>query len=130
MTEEKNKTIRVCHGTGCLSSKSDKVTDKFKDLDHDNDVEICGCHGFCSQGPIVMVDDVFYANVEETHVDRIVLDHLKGGEPVEKYLYQCFREDKIITNYDQIPFYSKQTRIVLANCGFINPEKIDDYFAS
>lgn len=121
------KTIRVCKGTGCISSKADQVKDKFDELTSDHDVEISGCHGFCSQGPIVMVDDIFYANVEESLVGTIVDRHLTNDVPVDSLFYRLPTTEVPIAKYQDIPFYNKQTRIVLANCGSINPEKIDDY---
>lgn len=121
------KTIRVCKGTGCISSKADQVKDKFDELTSDHDVEISGCHGFCSQGPIVMVDDIFYANVKESLVGTIVDRHLTNDVPVDSLFYRLPTTEVPIAKYQDIPFYNKQTRIVLANCGSINPEKIDDY---
>jgi NADH:ubiquinone oxidoreductase subunit F (NADH-binding)/(2Fe-2S) ferredoxin len=90
-------------------------------------VEISGCHGFCSQGPIVVIDDVFYSKLKEDSVSAIVENHLKNGNPVNEFFYKSPVTNESIAEYTNIPFYSKQTRIVLANCGNINPEKIDDY---
>ncbi|MCE7735750.1 MAG: NADH-quinone oxidoreductase subunit NuoF [Candidatus Heimdallarchaeota archaeon] len=122
-----NKTIRICMGTGCISSKADEVKDKFDELAEDHDVEISGCHGFCSQGPIVVVDDVFYSKVQNNLVGTIIDSHLTQDIPVNSLFYKSPLTNLAIAKYRDIPFYSKQTRIVLANCGNINPEKIDEY---
>lgn len=121
------KTVRVCMGTGCISSKADQVLEKFEVLTKEHDVELSGCHGFCSQGPIVVVDDIFYAKVEENLVGTIVDKHLTEDITVDSLFYKSPITEIPIAKYQDIPFYNKQTRIVLANCGNINPEKIDDY---
>ncbi len=125
------KQIRVCGGTGCLSAHSDKVRDKFVELLPDTeitfDVKLTGCRGFCSQGPVVMVDDTFYTNVSVDSVEKIVEKHIKNDEIVEELLYSMPHSDSKVSNFIDIPFYSKQKRLILANCGIIDPDKIDDY---
>lgn len=122
-----NKTIRICMGTGCISSKADEVKYKFDELAEDHNVEISGCHGFCSQGPIVVVDDIFYSKVQDNLVGTIIDSHLTQDIPVNSLFYKSPLTNLAISKYRDIPFYNKQTRIVLANCGNINPEKIDEY---
>ncbi|MHA2098569.1 MAG: NADH-ubiquinone oxidoreductase-F iron-sulfur binding region domain-containing protein [Candidatus Kariarchaeaceae archaeon] len=123
------KSVRICMGTGCISSKADQVKDKFDELANEHNIEISGCHGFCSQGPIVVVDDTFYSKVEENSVVPIVNEHLINNTPVTDLFYKSPTLELPIEKYQDIPFYKKQTRIVLANCGTIDPEKIDDYIA-
>jgi len=88
-----------------------------------------GCHGFCSQGPIVVIkpEDVFYPQVDSSQVKRIVHEHLAQDNIVEDYLFFDPVSNKKIPHYQDIGFYRKQTRIVLRNCGSIEPEKIEDY---
>ena len=121
------KTVRICMGTGCISSKADEVKNKFDELSEDHDIEISGCHGFCSQGPIVVVDDIFYSKVKEKTVGAIVDNHLINDIPVKDLFYKSPLTDLSIAKYQDIPFYNKQNRIILGNCGTINPEKIDEY---
>ncbi|MHA2104460.1 MAG: NADH-ubiquinone oxidoreductase-F iron-sulfur binding region domain-containing protein [Candidatus Hodarchaeales archaeon] len=123
------KKIRICEGTGCIASKSDLVTKKFKETVTEHDVEITGCHGLCSQGPIVMVEDVFYTKVEEESVKLIVDNHVIDDIPLKEFFYKSPITNESIAKYEDIPFYNKQKRVILANCGKINPEKIDDYKA-
>ncbi|MCY3412176.1 MAG: NADH-quinone oxidoreductase subunit NuoF [Candidatus Heimdallarchaeota archaeon] len=119
--------IRICHGTGCLSSQADKVKDQFDELGHK--AEITGCHGFCSQGPIVTIDEVFYPNVKERDVKQIVEKHLGENELVDRLFYKHPITREKIAGYNDIPFYARQHRLILANCGHIDPENIDDYLA-
>ncbi len=88
-----------------------------------------GCHGFCSQGPIVVVkpEDVFYPRIEPSQVERIVQEHLVQGNIIDDFLFTDPVTKKKIPHYQDISFYKKQKRIVLRNCGSIEPEKIEDY---
>ncbi|GAH95959.1 unnamed protein product, partial [marine sediment metagenome] len=87
------------------------------------------CHGFCQQGPIVVVEPegIFYAKVTVDDVPEIVQSHLRDGKPVARLFYHDPISDEAIPCYKDITFYSQQQRIVLRNCGHINPERIDDY---
>ncbi len=127
--------ILVCQGTGCVSSGSIKITDelrkeiKAQGLDDRIEIKLTGCHGFCERGPIVIVEpeSIFYCEVKLKDVPEIVESHLKGGVPVERLFYKDPKTKKAIPRYQDIDFYSKQQRIVLRNCGHINPENIEDY---
>ncbi|MHC4247763.1 MAG: NADH-ubiquinone oxidoreductase-F iron-sulfur binding region domain-containing protein [Planctomycetota bacterium] len=133
--------IVVCGGTGCRSAGSMKLAEAFKEriesrkLDCDVSLKLCGCHGFCQQGPVVVVEPlgVFYREVGlgdvERDVDDIIEMTVSGGEPVERLLYTNPATGECIAQYDEIPFYSMQTRIVLSNNGKIDPESIEDYIA-
>jgi len=134
-TNEGKHTVLVCQGTGCVSSGSMKITDELRNeitaqgLDDKVDIKLTGCHGFCERGPIVIVEpeSVFYCEVKLKDVTEIVESHLKNGVPVERLFYKDPATKKAIPRYPDIDFYSKQQRIVLRNCGHINPENIDDY---
>jgi len=130
--------ILVCQSTGCESSKSDKITQalesQIKQLGMSKNVEVkfTGCHGFCQQGPIVVVEPegVFYTQVKEEDVPEILKSHIEEGKYVERLFYHNPVTGEAIPLYKDVPFYSRQQRLILRNCGHINPEKIDDYLAT
>ncbi len=132
------RSILVCQGTGCVSSRSIHIAEGLKKeiaahgLSDSVEVKPTGCHGFCERGPIVIVEPecVFYGNVKEKDVPEIVESHLKNNTPVERLFYKDPATKKPIACYTDIDFYKKQQRIVLRNCGHINPENIDDYIAA
>jgi NADH-quinone oxidoreductase subunit F/NADP-reducing hydrogenase subunit HndC len=131
------RTVLVCRGTGCTSSRSEEI---LAALEHEVKqagltnvkVDFTGCHGFCQQGPIVVVEPegIFYAYVKVEDATEIVYSHLKEGKPVERLFYRDPVTNEAIPTYQEINFYKKQTRLILRNCGHINPEKIDDYIAT
>jgi len=130
--------ILVCQSTGCESSKSDKITQaletQIKQLELSKNVQVkfTGCHGFCQQGPIVIVEPegVFYTQVKEQDVPEILKSHIVDGKYVERLFYHNPVTGEAISLYKDVPFYSRQQRLILRNCGHINPEKIDDYLAT
>lgn len=125
--------IYICAGTGCISSRSRKVANRLRsELSSKNvDAEICltGCHGFCEQGPIFIIEPegIFYCRVQEDDVPEIVEKSLQKGEIIERLLYKDPTTQEPIKNYQEIGFYKLQNRVVLGNCGHIDPENIDDY---
>ncbi len=129
------KTILICKGTGCISSKANEIFDEFTKqvqlfgLNNDVGVDFTGCHGFCAQGPIVIVEPegIMYAQVKIPFIEKIVSSHLKEGKLLDEYFYIEPKTNTRIARYNDIPFYSKQTRMILGKCGHINPERIDDY---
>ncbi|PKM95400.1 MAG: NADH-quinone oxidoreductase subunit NuoF [Firmicutes bacterium HGW-Firmicutes-1] len=129
--------ILVCGGTGCMASESEKVIKNLglilKAREYAEDVKIVktGCFGFCEQGPIVKIepDDVFYVRVSPKDAKEIIDEHVIKGRIVERLLYQAPDEDKKINKQEDMPFYKKQFRIALRNCGLINPEDIYEYIA-
>jgi len=132
--KEKQNKVFICTGTGCVLSGSEKVKSAFKEefkkrKISEIDIVQTGCHGFCQQGPIVVIqpEGVFYPRISAENVPRIVEEHLIGGEVVEDLLYEDSQTGKKIPLYKDINFYQKQNRIVLRNCGQIDPEEIDDY---
>jgi NADH:ubiquinone oxidoreductase subunit F (NADH-binding)/(2Fe-2S) ferredoxin len=132
--EENKRSIHICRGTGCESSKSSQIQAAFMEELKDTDVEIklTGCHGMCQQGPIIIVEpeDIFYTNATERDVLKIVESHIKNGEIVDKLVYKDPSTKEKINTYHDIPFYKRQKRLVLRNCGQINPEDIDDSLAT
>jgi NADH:ubiquinone oxidoreductase subunit F (NADH-binding)/(2Fe-2S) ferredoxin/NAD-dependent dihydropyrimidine dehydrogenase PreA subunit len=90
-----------------------------------------GCHGMCEMGPIVVIypEGAFYCRVAPEDVPEIVEEHLYKGRLVERLLYTVPSEMMKVPHYKDIPFYSKQQRVVLRNCGYINPEHIEEYIA-
>ena len=132
-----HRKVLVCQGTGCTSSRSEEIR---RALEHevnqaglsDVEVDFTGCHGFCQQGPIVVVEPegIFYTHVKPEDAAEIVYSHLKEGKRVERLFYRDPVTDEAIPTYQEIKFYKKQTRLILRNCGHINPERIEDYIAA
>lgn len=131
------KEILVCAGTGCISSKSGEFVEALKEelakheLTEKINIVKTGYFGLCAQGPIVIIypEAVFYHQVQPKHAKKIVSDHLVKGKLVEKLLYHDNETKEIINKLMDTPFYHKQKRVALRNCGRINPEKIEEYIA-
>jgi len=98
---------------------------------NDAEVDFTGCHGFCEQGPNVVIEPegIFYTHVQAEDAAEIVTSHLRDGKPVERLFYHDLMTGQAIPQYSEINFYKKQQRVILRNCGQINPEKIDHYIA-
>ena len=90
-----------------------------------------GCRGFCAEGPIVTVypDNLLYCQVKPEDVPELVEETLVKGRVVKRLAYQEPASRTALPRYEEIPFYSKQVRIALRNCGLINPDSIDEYIA-
>jgi len=129
--------LLVCGGTGCRASASDSIIEKFKTeiaangLENDVQVIMTGCFGFCEKGPIVKVlpDNTFYTQVKPEDVTEIIAEHVIKGRKVNRLLYIDPSNKEQISDSKQMGFYRKQIRIALRNCGFINPENVDEYIA-
>ena len=136
--ESDKKEILICGGTGCTSSKSFELLDELNKyikefgLEDRVTAEITGCFGFCEKGPIVKVfpDDVFYVHVMPKDAKDLIETHFVKGELLKRLLYNMPGTDEVVPKQEDIPFYKKQMRIALRNCGLINPEKIEQYFAN
>ena len=132
-----HKWIAVCMGTGCTSSASEELGEALcQELDRHNlngqvEVRRTGCFGFCEQGPIVVVypGETFYTRVKPSDVKAIIEEHVLGGRLVERLLYRDPATNAIADSWHKMAFYAKQKRIVLHNCGIIDPENIDHYLA-
>ena len=130
--------VLICGGTGCTSSGSNKIIDAFNaniaanGLEEEIKVVQTGCFGLCALGPVVIVhpDGTFYSRVEESDVAEIVSEHLLKGRIVDRLVYKDGAEDvKGNVALSDTAFYKTQNRVVLRNCGVINPESIDEYIA-
>lgn len=132
------KQVLVCGGTGCTSSGSKKVIAALEESLKENGIEDVlvvrtGCFGLCALGPIMIVypEGSFYSQVTPDEVPEIVSTHLvPGGHPVNKYLYaETVHTDGSSIPLSETPFYKKQMRIALRNCGVIDPENIEEAIA-
>ena len=129
--------VLVCGGTGCTSSGSAKVIDALKaeleknGLTEEVQVIKTGCFGLCAVGPIMIVypEGSFYSRVQAENIPEIVTEHLLKGRPVKRLLYKETVTEDMIKSLNHTPFYAKQKRVALRNCGVINPENIDEYIA-
>ncbi len=137
----------VCAGTGCIAGGSMNVYAELKRLISEKGIEVdvellfegqesaagpatSGCHGFCQMGPLVRVEPkgTFYTKVKASDVPEIITATLDEDTVVERLLYKKPDGSRAETEHD-VPFYNRQTRIVLAGCGTIDPEDIRNYFA-
>ena len=123
-------SLLCCGGTGRIV---ERLREEIAAAGMDNDVQVVvtGCFGFCEQGPIVKVipDNTFYTNVKPEDAEEIVKEHVVKGRKVTRLLYEDPDTKKHISDSKHMGFYQKQLRIALRNCGFINPENIDEYIA-
>ena len=132
--ESGKRAVVLCGGTGCLSSDSRHIREKFERLVAERGlgdkvtVNQVGCFGFCSQGPFVKIypEDTLYRLVKIEDVDEIVERDLIGGQVVDRLLYVDPQTHEKISRQDDITFYKKQKRIALHGCGTINPEDINE----
>ena len=147
--EKRNKEtckILVCGGTGCLAGGSDKIFDRFSELTAGMDhvevrigaeiahgehvrVKKIGCHGFCEMGPLVRIEpyNYLYLKVKLEDCEEIFEKSVLHGEPVTRLMYK--QDNEVYQTQEEIPFYAKQTRLVLKNCGHIDAEHIEDALA-
>ncbi|NLA15712.1 MAG: NADH-quinone oxidoreductase subunit NuoF [Bacteroidales bacterium] len=129
--------LLVCGGTGCQASASATIVEKLNEslkahgLTEDAQVVTTGCFGFCEKGPIVKVipDNTFYTQVTPEDAEEIVTEHILKGRKVNRLLYENPETKEHISDSKHMGFYQKQMRIALRNCGFIDPENIDEYIA-
>ncbi|MCL5290737.1 MAG: NADH-ubiquinone oxidoreductase-F iron-sulfur binding region domain-containing protein [Bacillota bacterium] len=147
LTEQKMR-ILVCAGTGCVANGSLKVyeglknliaekgllaeVDLVKEVSHEGiGVNISGCHGFCQMGPLVRFEPsgLLYCNVQEADCAEIVETSVASGGVVERLLYSDPVTAETVKTQDEIPFYKRQVRVTLKDCGRIDPDDINDYIA-
>jgi NADH:ubiquinone oxidoreductase subunit F (NADH-binding)/(2Fe-2S) ferredoxin/NAD-dependent dihydropyrimidine dehydrogenase PreA subunit len=129
--------VLVCGGTGCKASQSELIKLNFQNrlselgLSDEVQVVMTGCFGFCEKGPIVKIlpDNTFYVHVTPEDVTELVEEHIVKGRKVERLLYVDPETQASVHDAKGMEFYKKQVRIALRNCGFINPENIDEYIA-
>jgi len=129
--------VLVCAGAGCVSSGCQAVRDalleELKKAGMDQEVQVVetGCMGSCDLGPVLITypEGVFYQKVKPEDMPEVVSEHLQKGRPVERLLYREAATGEPLTTLDRIPFFSEQQKVVLRNCGSIDPTKIDEYIA-
>ncbi len=138
-----NCRILICAGTGCMAGGSEKIFRKLSKMAFDVEgvtlefgpeaahigVHESGCHGFCEMGPLVRIEpwNYLYIKVKEEDCEEIFNTTILKGKPVERLMYQ--QDGKVFKEQESIPFYAKQTRQVLKNCGHIDAENIEEYIA-
>jgi NADH:ubiquinone oxidoreductase subunit F (NADH-binding)/(2Fe-2S) ferredoxin/NAD-dependent dihydropyrimidine dehydrogenase PreA subunit len=131
-------TITICGGTGCQASRSRSVVAALErelaaaGLADSVRLRVTGCHGFCEQGPIMMIDphDVFYCRVTEDDVAEILARTLGEGEVIERLLYTDPVSGVTVRSEKEIPFYQAQDRVLLGQNRWVDPCSIDDYVAT
>ena len=138
------RRVIVCAGTGCVAGGAYEVlrafaeqikaagiaaVTEFKPEQTDLRLNKSGCQGFCQMGPLVTVlpEGILYCKVKAADVSEIVSQTLVAGKPVDRLLYVDPASKKRCHGIDQIPFYQRQQRFVLRNCGTIDPECIEEY---
>ncbi len=132
--------VLICGGTGCTSSGSKSIQEAFEkniaDAGLQEEVKLVqtGCFGLCALGPVVIVypDGTFYSRVTTDDVKEIVEEHLLKGRPVERLIYSDTGEenaDVASVSLSDTTFYKSQNRVVLRNCGVIDPDSIEEYIA-
>ncbi len=132
-----NIHMMVCGGTGCKASESGTIVEKLnkeltkRNLQDEVQVVTTGCFGFCEKGPIIKVlpDNTFYTSVTPGDVDEIIEEHVIKGRKVQRLLYKDPVKEESVSDSKHMGFYKKQLRIALRNCGFIDPENIEEYIA-
>ena len=133
--------VLVCGGTGCTSSGSQAVQAAFTEnieafgLSEEVKLVQTGCFGLCALGPVVIIypDGTFYSRVTPDDVKEIVEEHLLKGRVVERLVYADTGAEEVLSkaevSLNDTAFYKSQKRIVLRNCGVIDPDSIDEYIA-
>ena len=132
-------SITICGGTGCRVLGSEKLSEAFREEFNrhnilatlDFDIKITGCHGFCEQGPLVVIrpSGIMYAHVAAKDVPEIVERTIIGGEIIDRLLYMDPQSGVKIEREQDVPFYQFQQRIILDLNGLIDPQKIEEYIA-
>ena len=128
------KCVMICVGGGCLASGSMKIYDGFvkaveaAGLNSSINVVRTGCMGPCAGGPVakIMPDGIFYINLQADDIQEIVNSHLKNGVIVERLTFKD-EYDNHQAHLDKIEYFNHQNKIVLRNCGIIDPLSIEEY---
>ena len=130
--------ILVCTGTGCSSSHSPRIIQRFEEellaqgMNQEARVVKTGCFGLCAMGPVVLVypEGAFYTHVTPEDVPEIVSEHIVKGRIVQRLLHKEGESAETGTSLSETRVYKNQFRIALRNCGVINPESIDEYIGA
>ena len=128
-------TVMVCGGTGCQASQSREVVDAVREelsrQGLDRSVRLCvtGCHGFCEQGPVMVIEpsNVFYCHVSPEDAFEIVYQTVMKGELIERLLYIDPASGQKARTESEIPFYRAQDRRILSRNRSVDPRSIEDY---
>ena len=145
--QAENKRVIVCAGAGCVSKGALKIYDKFAEImkakgvnfslelqkdPHGDAIRLkeSGCHGFCEVGPLVRIEPQgwLYVKVKVEDCEEIVEKTIIGGECVERLAYT--EDGKVYKEQKEIPFYKKQTRMILDNCDKIDATSVEEYLAT
>ncbi len=133
------KTISICYGSSCKASGAEEVITAIKNELEKNNLETnleriikeTGCHGFCEQGPLVLIkpQNIFYCRVKPEDASRIVKKSIIKNEIIADLLFQDPQNENIFTTEEEIPFYKKQTRLLMQHNSDIDPRRLEDYLA-
>ncbi len=129
--------VTICSGTGCHANGSGKLLAAFKQeierqkLEANVDIRTTGCHGFCEQGPLVVIKpkNIFYQRARVEDIPEIVSETVVKGNIIDRLLYTDPNTGKKVSYEHEVPFYKKQRRLVFGSNGYIDPSKIEDYLA-
>jgi len=132
---KKRLDVLICGGAACIASHSHdfkaRLIEVVKDKGLDEEINIIetGCMGPCELGPVMVVypDGAFYIRLKPEHAEPIVEEHFLKGRPVEELLWHTPEARKIVEEKRQVPFFEKQRKVVLTNCGRIDPENLNEY---
>ncbi|MEZ4358503.1 MAG: NADH-quinone oxidoreductase subunit NuoF [Eubacteriales bacterium] len=144
--DSQTKKILVCAGTGCIAGGSLGIYDRLSEImaekglpysveleeeAHDESVGLkkCGCHGFCEMGPLVRIEPQgwLYTKVKKEDCEEIIDTTIIGGKLIDRLAYK--KNGEVYPKQEDIPFYKKQTRVVLEHCGHIDADSISEYIA-
>ncbi len=128
--------LLICCGSGCVSAGALKIKDRFhevlaeKGISNEINIIETGCMGPCDYGPVMVIypEGIFYKAVTPEDVEEIVSEHFLKGRPVQRLMLK--EEEKTIAAQKEVPFYQKQVKVALANCGYIDPESLEEYIAT
>jgi NADH:ubiquinone oxidoreductase subunit F (NADH-binding)/(2Fe-2S) ferredoxin/Pyruvate/2-oxoacid:ferredoxin oxidoreductase delta subunit len=131
-------TVTMCAGTACRACGCLPVANAMAEqidrhgLGDRVQLRLTGCHGFCEQGPLAIIDPagIFYCHIREENVPEIVERTLESGEIIKELLYADPVSGKIIERESEIPFYRAQDRCLLADNRYLSPTSIEDYIAA
>ena len=127
--------ILICCGAGCIASGSlalkKSLEDEIEEANLNLEVKETGCMGPCSQGPVIMIqpDGIVYESLSADNASRIIKEHIIDGKVIEDFAFQNRASGKREAQIENVDFFNLQKKIVLRNCGKINPLKIEEYIA-
>lgn len=133
----KRLDVLVCGGAACIACHSLELKKKLqkvineRGLQKEINVVETGCMGPCELGPVMVVypDGVFYIKVQNSDVEELVEEHFLKGRPLKRLLWETPEAREIVEDKKLVPFFEKQKKIVLSNCGRIDPESVTEYIS-